>query len=91
MREWRNSSIILDLGTKQRSVASFMHRPPYALHNRLGGPHIRSGHSRKKSLTPAWNGTPTIQSCRAKGTTGEMFRRLQLHFPKATILNLTAC
>jgi hypothetical protein len=63
MREWKYSSIILDLGTRWRWVVSFMPRPlypqgksppsPYPLDRRLGGPQNQSGCFRvEKNLFP---------------------------------------
>jgi hypothetical protein len=70
MGEWRSSSIVLDLGTSWRWVASFRLGPLYPqrkntlrpLDRRLGVLPSRSGRYREeKNLTPAGNRIPLIQ------------------------------
>jgi hypothetical protein len=70
IREWRYSSINLDLGSRQIWVVSFMpwplylqgKSPRYPLDSRLGGAQSQSGHCEEKSLplpgTEPWPSSP---------------------------------
>jgi hypothetical protein len=68
MERWMYSSIVLDLGARWRSVASFTPLYPlrkstrYLLDRRLGGPQSRSGLcGEDENLTIVENRTPVVQ------------------------------
>jgi hypothetical protein len=70
IREWRYSSIVLDLGTRWRWVVSFTPRPLHPrgksslcpLHRRLGAAQsLSEGYGDEKNLASTGNRTPAVQ------------------------------
>jgi hypothetical protein len=101
IREWKYSSVIIDLGTRWRWVVSFTPRPLYPwgnsptcpLYRRLDGPQNRSGsYEEEKNLAPAGNRTPTLQIVARRYTDWDIqFHMKQLHtlrWEKNEFLNL---